>query len=78
MCSPCGLAWDINDPDPPQCRKVDKRRKAARTVIAFDEQATVSPDIIISEMEQAYVTGGMRAAYRVALETIADTRSNKI
>lgn len=27
ICAPCGLTWDTNDPEPPECRKVDKRPK---------------------------------------------------
>jgi len=25
ICAPCGLNWDTNDPDPPECRKNIKR-----------------------------------------------------
>ena len=25
MCAPCGLTWDTNDPEPPECRKNIKR-----------------------------------------------------
>lgn len=28
QCSRCGLTWDVNDPDPPQCLRPEDRRKA--------------------------------------------------
>ena len=28
-CPNCGLAWDVNDPDPPDCKKLLTDRKSA-------------------------------------------------
>ena len=28
ICAPCGLTWDTNDPEPPECRKNIKRADA--------------------------------------------------
>jgi hypothetical protein len=28
ICAPCGLNWDVNDPEPPECRKNIKRATA--------------------------------------------------
>ena len=30
ICSACGLYWDTNDPEPPECHKVDRRSKKAK------------------------------------------------
>ena len=30
VCHVCGLCWDMNDPDPPECQKVDRRSKEAK------------------------------------------------
>ena len=37
ICAPCGLTWDTNDPEPPECRKNIKR--AAARVAAFEAEA---------------------------------------
>ncbi len=37
MCAPCGLTWDTNDPEPPECRKNIKR--AIARVAKIEEQA---------------------------------------
>lgn len=39
ICAPCGLIWDTNDPEPPQCRPVDKRTKRAKAVAKFEAEA---------------------------------------
>jgi len=36
MCAPCGLTWDTNDPEPPECRKNIKR--AVARVAKIEEQ----------------------------------------
>ena len=35
-CVPCGLVWDMNDPEPPECRKNIKR--AVARVAKIEEQ----------------------------------------
>lgn len=41
-CVPCGLVWDMNDPEPPECRKNIKR--AAAKVAKFEaETAPLKP-----------------------------------
>lgn len=37
ICHACGLNWDTNDPEPPACRKVDKRTKRAKAGAEFDQ-----------------------------------------
>jgi hypothetical protein len=39
VCAACGLSWDTNDPEPPACRKVDRRAKVVKEVAAFDAEA---------------------------------------
>lgn len=34
ICAACGLNWDTNDPEPPECHKVDRRTKKAREAAA--------------------------------------------
>jgi len=34
MLCECGLAWDVNDPDPPECRKPPNAREVALEQIA--------------------------------------------
>lgn len=40
QCGKCGLAWDVNDPEPPQCRPItqsswhEQDRKRGRDVLA--------------------------------------------
>ncbi len=42
ICAPCGLNWDTNDPEPPECRKNIKR--AAAKVAKFEaETAPLKP-----------------------------------
>lgn len=36
ICAPCGLIWDTNDPEPPECRKNIKR--AVARVAKIEEQ----------------------------------------
>ena len=36
-CVPCGLVWDMNDPEPPECRKNIKR--AVAKVAKIEEEA---------------------------------------
>lgn len=49
ICAPCGLAWDTNDPEPPECRTNIKRgvAKVAKFEAAaapLKSQATLPPD----------------------------------
>lgn len=43
QCGACGLAWDVNDPDPPECKPIERTpvekwreqdRKRGREVLA--------------------------------------------
>ena len=34
ICAPCGLTWDTNDPEPPECGKIDRRTKKAKEAAA--------------------------------------------
>ena len=82
LCGACGLAWDVNDPDPPECRKVDGRRKVAREVAKCEPApARVGglpdklPDDVATEMVKTYQANGghragMQAAYRLFLDRV--------
>lgn len=37
-CAECGLAWDMNDPEPPECRKVDRRTREGQRTVRFEQQ----------------------------------------
>ena len=39
-CVPCGLVWDMNDPEPPECRK-NIKRAIARVAKIEEEAATL-------------------------------------
>lgn len=62
ICAACGLNWDTNDPEPPECRKVDRRTKKAKSAMeaAFahaKERRRVPdelPDHVAMEMAKAY------------------------
>ena len=82
MCAPCGLTWDTNDPEPPECRKNIKR--AAAKVAKFEaETAPLKPKAkglpvdlpsdVAAEMVKTYQAhgghmAGMQAAYRIFLD----------
>lgn len=35
QCGKCGLAWDVNDPEPPQCKPwAEQDKKRGREVLA--------------------------------------------
>jgi len=36
ICAPCGLNWDVNDPEPPECRKNIKRAIARVAKVEAD------------------------------------------
>lgn len=83
-CVPCGLVWDMNDPEPPECRKNIKR--AAAKVAKFEaETAPLKPKAkglpvdlpsdVAAEMVKTYQANagglsGMRAAYRLFLDRV--------
>ncbi len=83
ICAPCGLTWDADDPEPPECRPHIKRGIAE--VAKFEAEAAPLPGSkpkpaprlpdtlpadVAAEMEKAYQHGGMQAAYRVLLDRI--------
>ena len=43
LCYRCNLAWDINDPDPPQCRTDDELR-LERGLVAITNMREVLSD----------------------------------
>ena len=84
-CVPCGLVWDMNDPDPPECRKNIKR--AAAKVAKFEAETAplkslprMLPDEVAVEMVKTYQANardglkgqiaGMQAAYRLFLDRV--------
>ena len=64
ICAPCGLNWDVNDPEPPECRKNIKR--AAAKVAKFEAETAplkskaprrlpvMLPDEVAVEMVKTY------------------------
>lgn len=46
VCRQCGLAWDVNDPDPPACREPPSKREQNR------QRALRHLDAIIQELER--------------------------
>jgi hypothetical protein len=38
LCGLCGLAWDVNDPEPPECETVDHRLRSVKSAIAADKE----------------------------------------
>ena len=61
ICAPCGLTWDTNDPEPPECRK-NIKRAVARVAKIEAEAAPLNakkwpdelPDHVAVEMVKAY------------------------
>lgn len=82
-CGKCGLAWDVNDPEPPKCgtkrRKPPKERAilVATRVIDLPEEL---PDDVALEMVTAFYNSAathgncvaIQTAYRVLLDRLAD------
>ena len=80
ICAACGLNWDTNDPEPPACRKVDKRTKKAKEAAAGLDAAMTHakarqglPDDVAADMVKTYKANagglaGMQAAYRLFLD----------
>ena len=50
ICAACGLNWDTNDPEPPECRKVDKRTKKAKARKGLPHEL---PDDVAVDMVKA-------------------------
>ena len=82
ICAPCGLNWDTNDPEPPECRK-NIKRAIARIAKIEDETAPLKskvkglpvdlPSDVAVEMVKTYQahgghSAGMQAAYRLFLD----------
>ncbi len=84
ICATCGLAWDMNDPDPPQCLRFDARTRQAKATAKFEAEAQsvtgskLPPELpphVVSDMDKTYKAHGggpkgMRAAYRLLLDTM--------
>lgn len=85
ICAPCGLIWDTNDPEPPECRKNIKR--AVARVAKIEEEAAplkskgprrfpvTLPDEVAVEMVKVFHANaggitGMQAAYRLFLDRV--------
>ena len=67
-CVPCGLVWDMNDPDPPECRKHIKR--AAAKGLPVDLPSDVAAAMVKTYQANAGGLSGMRAAYRLFLDRV--------
>ena len=85
ICTPCGLTWDTNDPEPPECRKNIKR--AVARVAKIEEQtaplkvkkapgfphelsADVAAEMVKTYQANAGGLAGMQAAYRLFLDRV--------
>lgn len=55
-CGACGLTWDVNDPDPPTCRPIDGRVKAAKPI-----ETDILDDMLREYEENGAGRGGMAA-----------------
>ena len=60
-CVPCGLVWDVNDPEPPECRKIDRRLKVVKDAVKFESKPSEParlpvklPDDVAVEMVKTY------------------------
>lgn len=81
-CVPCGLVWDMNDPEPPECRKNIKRAvakvakiEAAPLPLKPKGVPTELPVDVAAEMVKTYQANagglvGMQAAYRLFLDRV--------
>ena len=81
ICAPCGLNWDVNDPEPPECRKNIKRAAAkfeAETAplkpkakgLPVDLPSDVAAEMVKTYQANAGGLSGMRAAYRLFLDRV--------
>lgn len=85
VCAACSLTWDLNDPERPDCRKVDRRSKIVRVQVEFDAEAFTSVrrntvpldlpyDVAAAMCDVHDKSGGgvigMQAAYRVMLDKL--------
>jgi len=82
ICAPCGLIWDVNDPEPPACRKSADALWIAKhgsepTLSPAHKSPELLPDDVAAEMVTVYQANGggvtgMRAAHRLFLDRSAD------
>ena len=82
MCAPCGLNWDVNDPETPECRKIDRRLKVTKDAVKFESTPSEParfpdklPEDVAAEMVKTYQANGghrvgMQAAYRLFLDRV--------
>ena len=56
VCEPCRLAWDTNDPHPPECRSEQRRAHSGPTL--RDRFAMAAMQGILSDSESFYHTFG--------------------
>jgi len=75
VCHACGLAWDVNDPEPPACRhgKAKVLVEISVATLRFPEQL---PHDVAAEMVKTYQANGahvkgMQAAYRLLLDRVS-------
>ena len=62
ICAACGLNWDVNDPEPPECRK-NIKRAIAKVTAQFEQENRPAkgrglpvelPDDVAAEMVKVY------------------------
>jgi hypothetical protein len=84
ICSACGLIWDLNDPEPPACGKIDKRTKKIKKLKVLEpitgslKLPETLPIELATEMVKTFSVYaqldtpviGMQAAYRLLLDRI--------
>lgn len=85
ICDACGLVWDVNDPEPPTCGKVDRRTKKVKALLSEPQNVPgrLPPslsDELAAEMARVYHANaseglggrirGMHAAYRLLLDRV--------
>lgn len=75
ICAPCGLNWDTNDPEPPECRKKPRTPKIEVEAPKVSGLPVELPVDVAAEMVRTYQANrgglpGMRAAYRLFLDRV--------
>lgn len=75
ICVPCGLIWDVNDPEPPKC-KTRSKLKVDPAPIILPSTTSIPAELskeLAGDMAKVYKANGdgvkgMQAAYRLFLD----------
>ncbi len=64
ICAACGLNWDTNDPEPPQCLPYDRRTRQAKATAKFETEALPAKRQRLPEKLPADVAAEMVKVYQ--------------